>query len=440
MNKQSGLHVMSSTAVWMSWSALVVLLYALDLGFSFAQLFGLLALSGFAAAAFQLVFFFLGDRALQPSFIRLTSGLLILPCVLMIGLFSQPNLDYTLLQLLAIACGLGGAQLFLRSMHGLDDTQTSGWDLAVTASVGGLGILVAQILTPLLAIVPNFLGASVATFTTDISTGTVLGGLRPGAVLTLANIGIFFAGLVLVAIIRRPLSQCESTPLSTPTTIRRALLRNPHTWLMTVLYIMSFGTFVGLALSFPLVLKFIFGVSRHWQEGQLLAVLSNDYAPQALTYAWLGPLIGVVVRPLGGWLADQYGGAKVTLACAGALTLVSLAAAWVTRSAYLSSAPEAYFLLFLLIFFALFAAASIASSAICRSASVLFPAHQLPSALRWLSACAIAGAGYMPLMWGVHSVTGTPDLAFIAFAGFYGLCGLLVVSVYLRRHSVYFNP
>lgn len=417
-----------------------MLLYALDLGFSFAQLFGLLALSGFAAAGFQLLFFVLGERALLSNFIRIISGLLLIPCLLSVWTFSTPVVSYPLLQLLAILCGLGGAQLFLRSMKTQGNTQTPGWDLALTASVGGIGIIVAQIITPLVVILPNVFVDDLVTHRTLVSTGTVLGGMRPGIDLTLGHIGIFFGVMiVLVSLWKLPVAsnshQLESAPYS-----RWALLRNPHTWLMTVLYIMSFGTFVGLALSFPLVLTFIFGVSRHWQEGQLVAVFSNDYAPQALTYAWLGPLIGVVVRPLGGWLADQYGGAKVTLVCSLALMLISLAAAWVTGSAYLSAAPERFFLLFLFIFFSLFAAASIASSAICRSASVLFPLHQLPSALRWLSACAIAGAGYMPLMWGIHSVTGTPDLAFVAFAGFYAFCGLLVASVYLRRHSVYFNP
>ncbi|MGQ4277482.1 MFS transporter [Pseudidiomarina sp. E22-M8] len=442
VDKITALHVIASTAIWMCWSVLVVLLYALDLGFTIAELFGLLALTGFSAAGFQLLWFGLGERALQPQFIRRTTILLLLPALGFIYCFTTGNYSLVLLRLLAIACGIGGAQLYVRRRRHVTANQSMGWDLAVTASIGGIGIVLAQIGTPFVALWQGPFATPQGAAETTISIGTLLGSVRPEQNLWLSNLGWFtafvVAGLMLVNVLRRPRARAYGWRSEQPT--RRYFLRNPHTWVMTLLYIMAFGSFIGFALAFPLILQFLFGFSREWQGGELIRVMSNDYAPQALTYAWLGPLIGVVARPLGGWLADQYGGSRVTMVCALVLAVASLTASVLTDKAYHSGAPEHYFLLFLLTFFVLFAVSALASSAIYRSASVLFPTNQLGIALRWLAACATAGAGYIPLMWGVQSYTATPSLALVAFAIFYALCAAIVATVYLRRHSVYFNP
>ena len=439
IDKMTALQVIASTSVWMCWSVLVVVLYALGLGFNFAQLFGLLALTGFAAAGFQLSWFALGSRSLSRRFIRTTTALLTLVAVAMAWLFIQTSFSLEQLQLLAICAGLGGAQLYVRGERSSTESSTMGWELAVTAAVGGIGIVLAQIATPLVVTLPNVLGGNADPLLTTISMGNVLGSVRPEQPISLSNLGWMLLVFTCVAVLYPAQRQSQERPTHAPFH-RRYLIRNPHLWVMTLLYIMAFGSFIGFALSFPLVLQFLFGLSREWQAGELVNAISNDYAPQALTYAWLGPLVGVVARPLGGWLADLYGGARVTFVCAVLLALACAAAAYLTQQAFHSGAPEQYFLLFLLVFFVLFVVSSLASSAIYRSASVLFPAAQLPIALRWLAACATAGAGYIPLMWGVQSVTGTPALALIAFAVFYFTCAMIVAGVYLRRHSVYFNP
>lgn len=417
----------------------MVILYALDLGFNFAQLFGLLALTGFAAAGFQLCWFALGSRSLSQRFIRLTTALLALVALAMGWLFLQPSFTLNQLQLLAILAGLGGAQLYVRREHGTTESSTMGWELAVTAAVGGIGIVLAQIATPIVVTLPGLLGNITEPLLTNISMGNVLGSVRPEQPISLSNLAWMLVILTSVAVLVPMRRQLQSKPFQTPPH-RRHLIRNPHLWIMTLLYVMAFGSFIGFALSFPLVLQFLFGLSREWHAGELVNAISNDYAPQALTYAWLGPLVGVVARPLGGWLADLYGGSRVTFVCALVLAFACAAAAYLTQQAFHSGAPEQFFLLFLLIFFVLFVVSSLASSAIYRSASVLFPAAQLPIALRWLAACATAGAGYIPLMWGVQSVTATPSLALVAFAIFYLVCAVIVAGVYLRRHSVYFNP
>src|SRR4051812_39027514 len=96
-----------------------------------------------------------------------------------------------------------------------------------------------------------------------------------------------------------------------------AVLRRPHAWVMSFLYIGTFGSFLGLAAAFPAVMAFQFPVSQKFHflgTGLLLPV------------AFLGPLVGSLARPFGGWLADRVGGAKLTATVFLAMALVSLGA------------------------------------------------------------------------------------------------------------------
>src|SRR5215469_15915261 len=72
------------------------------------------------------------------------------------------------------------------------------------------------------------------------------------------------------------------------------VLRRRHTWLMSWLYIGTFGSFIGYSAAMPLLMKTAFP-----------SVNSTEFA-------FLGPLVGSLARPLGGWLADRLGGAVVT--------------------------------------------------------------------------------------------------------------------------------
>ena len=91
------------------------------------------------------------------------------------------------------------------------------------------------------------------------------------------------------------------------------IFSHPHTWIMTVIYTMTFGSFIGYSAALPLSIKVIFGFQHiAGPDGALTHTLTNPAAPNALTYAWIGPFIGAIIRPLGGWLADKFGGARVT--------------------------------------------------------------------------------------------------------------------------------
>jgi len=89
---------------------------------------------------------------------------------------------------------------------------------------------------------------------------------------------------------------------------------NRHTWAMTVIYTMTFGSFIGYSAAFPLAIKVIFGFTHvAGPDGVLVHDAINVNGPSALMYAWMGPFIGALIRPVGGWISDKVGGAKVTV-------------------------------------------------------------------------------------------------------------------------------
>ena len=113
------------------------------------------------------------------------------------------------------------------------------------------------------------------------------------------------------------------------------IFRNKHTWSMTLLYIVTFGSFIGFSMALPLSIKVIFGVS-HVRDaaGVMQHTLSNPNAPPALTYAWIGPFVGALIRPVGGWIADKVGGAIVTQIISALMVIASVAVGYVMMLAY----------------------------------------------------------------------------------------------------------
>jgi NNP family nitrate/nitrite transporter-like MFS transporter len=115
------------------------------------------------------------------------------------------------------------------------------------------------------------------------------------------------------------------------------IFRHPHTWIMTVIYTMTFGSFIGYSAALPLSIKVIFGFQHLVGAGWVLThTTANPGAPNALTYAWIGPFIGAIIRPVGGWMADKLGGARVTQYMSVLMVAAALAAAHYMQLAYAS--------------------------------------------------------------------------------------------------------
>ena len=220
-----------------------------------------------------------------------------------------------------------------------------------------------------------------------------------------------------------------------------AIFGNKHTWSMTVLYIVTFGSFIGFSMALPLSITVIFGVS-HLPDaaGVMQHALKNPNAPSALTYAWIGPFVGALVRPIGGWISDKVGGSIVTQVISAVMVFASAAVGYVMLLAYASAAPEQSFQRFMWLFVLLFAATGLGNGSTFRTIGVIFDRQQAGPVLGWTSAVAAYGAFIAPVVIGAQIKAGSPENAMYGFAIFYALCLILNWWFYLRAGSEIKNP
>lgn len=248
--------------------------------------------------------------------------------------------------------------------------------------------------------------------------------------------------LVLVLVLFATVMLLKMLPGAIRTSLDRQykIFNNKHTWVMSVLYVMTFGSFIGFSAAFPLSIQVIFGYSHISVDGVMTHTTVNPGGPSALTYAWIAPFIGALIRPVGGWISDKFGGALVTQVCAIALVVLSLAAAYYMRLAYQSAHPEQYFVPFFLLFLGMFAASGLGNGSTFRTIAAVFPKEQAGPVLGWTSAVAGYGAFYIPQVFGEQIKAATPEYAMVGFAVFYGVCVLLNWWFYLRKQGEFYNP
>ncbi|RSZ32024.1 MFS transporter [Variovorax beijingensis] len=219
------------------------------------------------------------------------------------------------------------------------------------------------------------------------------------------------------------------------------IFRDKHTWSMTALYIVTFGSFIGFSMALPLSIAVIFGISHVPDTaGVLQHTLKNPNAPSAFTYAWIGPFVGALIRPVGGWISDKVGGSIVTQVISAVMVIASAAVGYVMLLAYSSPQPEQYFLPFMLLFVLLFAASGIGNGSTFRTIGVIFDRARAGPVLGWTSAIAAYGAFIAPVVIGAQIKAGTPQYAMYGFAVFYALCLVLNWWFYLRRGAYVKNP
>jgi NNP family nitrate/nitrite transporter-like MFS transporter len=219
------------------------------------------------------------------------------------------------------------------------------------------------------------------------------------------------------------------------------IFRNKHTWSMTALYIVTFGSFIGFSMALPLSITVIFGV-QHAPDaaGVMQHSLKNPNAPSALTWAWIGPFVGALIRPVGGWISDKVGGSIVTQIISAVMVVASAAVGYVMLLAYKSATPEDYFLIFMVLFVLLFAASGIGNGSTFRTIGVIFDRQQAGPVLGWTSAAAAYGAFIAPVVIGAQVKAGTPEYSMYGFAAFYAVCLVLNWWFYLRRGAEIKNP
>lgn len=220
-----------------------------------------------------------------------------------------------------------------------------------------------------------------------------------------------------------------------------AIFGNKHTWSMTVLYVLTFGSFIGFSMALPLAIKVIFGNTHVFDAAtQVWVHAKNPNAISVFTYAWIGPFVGALIRPVGGWISDKVGGSIVTQVVSVVMVGASAYAGYIMMQAYQSATPEIYFNQFLITFVLLFAATGIGNGSTFRTVGVIFDRLQAGPVLGWTSAVAAYGSFIAPVVIGAQVKAGSPQNAMYGFAIFYALCLILNWWFYLRANSEIKNP
>ncbi len=218
------------------------------------------------------------------------------------------------------------------------------------------------------------------------------------------------------------------------------IFNNKHTWAMTVIYTMTFGSFIGYSAAFALSIKVIFGFSHILVDGVMTHNTPNPNGPSALMFAWMGPFIGALIRPVGGKIADKLGGAIVTQWVSIVMIAAAFGCAWFMKAAYGSATPENYFVPFLILFIILFAATGVGNGSTFRSIAMIFDREQAGPVLGWTSAVAAYGAFIIPQVFGEQIKATTPEYALYGFAVFYFICLVLNWWFYTRKNAYIQNP
>jgi NNP family nitrate/nitrite transporter-like MFS transporter len=203
------------------------------------------------------------------------------------------------------------------------------------------------------------------------------------------------------------------------------IFRRKHNWLMTWLYMMTFGSFIGFSATFPKLIQDVFATLPDGSP--------NPGGPDPLAFAWLGPLVGSLARPLGGWLSDKLGGARVTHWATLILVLATVGVAWTAARAGAAAQPADHFPLFLGLFLVLFVCTGIGNGSTFRMIPIIFEPALAGPVLGWTAAVAAYGSFIIPSIFSDQLAAGTPEYAFYGFAGYYLSCLAINWWYYCRR-------
>ncbi len=277
-----------SFAVWMVWSVVVVELPRIGFQFTTGELFWLAGAPGISGAALRLLYSFVVPTFGGRNWTVFSTLSLLIPTLWMSLAVQDPGTDYAVFVVIALLCGLGGGN-FSASMANISfffPKRMQGAALGWNAGVGNLGVGIVQAVVPLV-----IYGGALAIKGGESQLYT---SQNAASEVWLQNAGFIWLPLILLAALAAAWGMNNIRDVNTTLGPQLVLFRRKHAWLLGWLYTGTFGSFIGFAAAFPILLAALF-------PGQGIA-----------KWAFVGPLLGAMARPFGGWLSDRLGGARVT--------------------------------------------------------------------------------------------------------------------------------
>jgi MFS transporter, NNP family, nitrate/nitrite transporter len=405
-------------SVWLIWSIVATKLPAAGFHFDTDQLFQLVAVPGLIGSLMRFPYTFAVTTFGGRNWTIFSAAVLFIPTLALAYFVSHPETPFWLMLLVASTAGLGGGN-FASSMANISffyPDRMKGWALGLNAAGGNIGVSSVQLLTPIL------MGIGLI----NLYQATPVSGVY------LQNAGLMWIVPLAIAVFGAVFFMNNLTSAKSSFKDQLAIIGRKHTWIMSFIYIGTFGSFIGYSAAFPLLIK-------------------TQFPSVTIAIAFLGPLVGSLSRPFGGLLADKVGGAIVTF-----WNFIAMGAATI-GVLYFVGVKD--FNGFLAMFLILFVTTGIGNGSTYRMIPSIFREENLRkakgageagralalkaasiesgAALGFIGAIGACGGYLIPSGFGKSiAITGGPQLALEIYLAFYAVCLFLTWWFYLRRSSV----
>jgi NNP family nitrate/nitrite transporter-like MFS transporter len=402
-------------SVWLIWSIVATKLPAAGFHYNTDQLFQLVALPGLVGSLMRFPYTFAVTKFGGRNWTIFSAAVLFIPTLALAYFVTQPNTPFWLMLCVSSLAGLGGGN-FASSMANISffyPDRMKGWALGLNAAGGNIGVSSVQLLTPIL-----------------MGVGLInLYQAAPVAGVFLPNAGLMWMVPLVIAVFGATFFMNNLTSAKSSFKDQLAITKNKHTWIMSFIYIGTFGSFIGYSAAFPLLIK-------------------TQFPAVTIVIAFLGPLVGSLSRPLGGLLADKVGGAIVTF-----WNFVAMGAATIGVLYFVGIKD---FTGFLVMFLILFVTTGVGNGSTYRMIPSIFREENLRkargggeagraqalkdasiqsgAALGFIGAIGACGGYLIPSGFGKSiALTGGPQLALVIYLAFYAICLAFTWWFYLRR-------
>jgi MFS transporter, NNP family, nitrate/nitrite transporter len=405
-------------SIWLIWSIVATKLPQAGFHFTTDQLFQLVALPGLIGSLMRFPYTFAVTTFGGRNWTIFSASVLFIPTIALAYFVTQPDTPFWLMLVVSATAGLGGGN-FASSMANISffyPDRMKGWALGLNAAGGNIGVSSVQLLTPIL-----------------MGIGLInLYRVTPVDGVYLSNAGLMWLLPLAIAVCGAVFFMNNLTSAKSTFKDQLAITKSRHTWIMSFIYIGTFGSFIGYSAAFPLLIK-------------------TQFPAITVGIAFLGPLVGSLSRPFGGLLADKVGGAIITF-----WNFIAMGAATIGVLYFVGIKDFSGFLAMFLI---LFVTTGIGNGSTYRMIPSIFREENLQkakgageagrafamkaasiesgAALGFIGAIGACGGYLIPSGFGKSiAVTGGPQLAFEIYLAFYAACLALTWWFYLRKSSV----
>ena len=281
--------LMLAFSIWMLWSVVVVNLDRAGFMLSKNQLFWLTALPALSGATLRIFYSFLVPVFGGRKWTAISTASLLIPALGMGFALRDPTTSFPTLLVLALLCGLGGGN-FSSSMANISffyPKEKKGLATGLNAGIGNLGVSLVQFVVPVVI--------TMGVFGVAGGEPQVINANGAQQNLWLQNAGFIWVIPIALASIAAWFGMNDIADARASFADQAVIFKRKHNWLMCWLYVGTFGSFIGFSAGFAMLTKTLFPTVN------------------PMAYAFLGPLVGSLTRPVGGWISDKLGGARVTL-------------------------------------------------------------------------------------------------------------------------------